>query len=128
MRAAGPSERCAGIPGGNTQDIQGRSGGDVLNACLAKADVASPAYAGAADGLGMRCFDAGARGIVLAELVGELPTPRGLERLEVLARLQADDARLQLGPGAARAERTGRAILAGKACFPGHASLWVGVG
>src|SRR3712207_2706465 len=73
-------------------------------------------------------FDAGPRGVPLAELVGALPPPCGLQRLEVLPRLQADDARLELGPGAARAEGAGRAVLAGEARFPGHARLGVGVG
>src|SRR5689334_3724495 len=50
-----------------------RGGGDdVLQVRLGQADVARAAQAAAADGLGVRALDAGARGVARAERVGLL--------------------------------------------------------
>src|SRR4051794_29614281 len=63
-----------------------------------------------------------ARGrVARPELRRRLSLPGGVQRLVVLARLQADDPRLELGPGAAGAQRARRAVLPGEAGLEDHA-------
>jgi len=73
----------------------------VLEVRFGKADVAAPAQTTAADGLGVRALDPGTGGVARPERLGFLVFARALQRFEVLARLQPDDARLALGPSAA---------------------------
>src|SRR5215216_2177700 len=65
--------------------------------------------------------------MLLSECLGRLALPRGLQGFILLARLQPQKPRLLLRLGAWRAVDTWRAILAGKAHFPHHAVLRIGV-
>src|SRR5690348_15241895 len=94
---------------------------------LGPPDVARAAQATAADGLRVRALDAGAGGVARPERLGLLVPARALQRLEVLARLQPDDARLALGARAARPQRARRAVPSREAGLPYHAVLGPGV-
>src|SRR4051794_29462751 len=98
-------------PVAEPDEIDGDGGHDVLQVRLGEAEVAGMAQAAAADGLLVGGLDAGARRVARAELGRRLPVPGGVQSLVVLARLQADDPRLELGPGAA-----------GTACSPSERS------
>ena len=105
-RAACLRDGRAGAPFRDPDQVDRGGGEDVLQARFGQADVAAPAQAAAVDGLRVRALDAGAGGVICPERLGFLVPARALQRLEVLARLQPDDARLALAAGAARAQRT----------------------
>src|SRR4051794_3627265 len=115
-------------PFAEPDEIDGDRGHDVLQVRLGEAEVTGMAQAAAADGLLVGGLDAGARRVARAELGRRPPVPGGVQSLVVLARLQADDPRLELGSGAAGAQRAGRAVLRGEAGLEDHAVLRVGVG
>ena len=90
----------------------------VMTCCrrVLKADVAAAAQAATADGLCVRSLDPGTGGVAFPERCSLLVPARTLKRLETLARLQPDDARLALGTGAAGAQRAGCAIFPPRDC------------
>ena len=76
-----------------------------------------------ADALRVGTLDPCSRRILPAELFRRLPLTGLLQRLVLLTRLEPYDAWLLFGPGALRPVRTRRAVLAGKAHLPPHATL-----
>src|SRR4051812_39617166 len=90
-------------PFAEPDEIDGDRGHDVLQVRLREAEVAGVAQAAAADGLLVGGLDPGPGRVARPELRRRLSSPGGVQRLVVLARLQADDPRLELGPGAAGA-------------------------
>ncbi len=99
----------------------------MLQACFGEADVAAPAQTATADGLGMRALDPGSGGVAFPERLGFLVLARALQRFEVLACLQSDDAWLALGPGATRAQRAWEAVPGCEPRLKHHAVLGPGV-
>ena len=91
-------------------------------------DIATAPQAASANRLCVRSFDAGPGSIGLPELRRILLLASVLQGLVLLARLESDDARLTLGPGAAGPQRAWRTIPAGEPRLEHHAVLWVGVG
>src|SRR3954451_15593354 len=74
----------------------------------------------------MGALDPSTRGVAGSERLGLLVLARALQRLEVLARLQPDDARLALGPRAARAQWARSAVPAREARLEHHTGLGMG--
>ena len=90
-RAARSRDQGAGEPLRDPDEID-RDGGDhVLQVRLGQAEVAASAQAAAADGLGMRALDPSPCGVARSKHLCPLVPARFLQRLELLARLQADD-------------------------------------
>src|SRR6185437_13535513 len=76
----------------------------------------------------MRPLDPGTRRVVLAELLGLLVPPGGLERLVLLTRQQADDPGLLLRFRASGTQRARRAILPREPRLEGDSILRIRVG
>src|SRR5213080_491617 len=83
-------------PFAEPNEIDGDRGHDVLQVRLGEAEVTGMAQAAAADGLLVGGLDPGPGRLAGAELRRRLPATGGVQSLVVLARLQADDPRLEL--------------------------------
>src|SRR5215211_2884247 len=79
------------------------------------------------DALRVGTLDPCPRRILLAELFRRLPLTGLLQRLIRLTCLEPYDAWFLLGPSALSPVRTRRAVFAGKAHLPHHATLGIGV-
>src|SRR5512132_2476031 len=126
-RAPGFGSRGVGPPRADPRQIDSDSRDDVLQARLGQADVAALPQVAPADRLTVGSLDAGPSGIVQAERRGALPFAGGLQCLLIVLCLQPDDARLALGFGAARPERTWCAVPAGESGLEHHAVLRISV-
>lgn len=91
-------------------------------------DVACALETTPANALRMGTFDPCPRRILLTERVCGLPLTRGLQRLVLLPRLEAEETRFLLGSGTLRSLETGRTVFTRKAHFPCHAALRIRVG
>jgi hypothetical protein len=93
----------------------------MLQVGLGLPDVPASPQSTASNRLFMRSFDPGTHRVLLAELLGLLPLPGRLQRLVMLACLQADDPRLLLRLGASRPEQTSKPSPA-RACQLGSSA------
>src|SRR5262249_6827969 len=80
-----------------------------------------------ADALSMSACDACSPGILLTKRFGCLPLPGGLQRLVLLTGLEPDNTGLLLGPRTLGSVRTRRTVFPGKARFPCHPGLGIGM-
>src|SRR5262245_47408432 len=80
-----------------------------------------------ADALRVAALNAGPRRILLGKCFSRLALACGVQRFILLLRLESHDAGLLLRPCTLCSVETRRAIFPGKACFPRHPILGIGV-